>query len=175
MIADEYAKALFNIAKEENKEKEFDYALKVLNGLIGTNSELIPLMTSFMISNDEKKQILKDVLGDIDEFFYNFLFILIDNNRFSLFLDISNSYYKLLDIKNNVLNVIVQSPTSLTKKQLIKIKKAMEMRYPLKNIIIDNRIDESLIGGIKILCQNEELDISVIKQLNDLKNSLWKG
>lgn len=175
MIADEYAKALFLLAKEENKVSEFDAGFKIINGLVKNNNDFIKLMSSYMINKDDKKNILSEVSSKIDELFYNFLCLLIDKNRFALFSAISEAYYELWNLDNDVINILVQSSIELDIKSIEKIKKAMEVIYPSKKIIVDNRIDESLIGGVKILCQNEELDISVLKQLNDLKDSLWKG
>ena len=106
-VSNEYAIALFDLAKE-NKEIDLVYQnLKVLVDSIRENNDFLKIINSFTISTEEKKKIIKDILNLKEEnYFLYFLYVLIDNNRFDQLGNILSSYYnfilkwKLLFIQN---------------------------------------------------------------------------
>ncbi len=171
----EYAKAMFSLGNEEGKLSEFTDDFHLIRDLIKENPDFNKLMVSASVSHKEKKDLIEEVFKDVDLEFKNFLFVLIDNNRFNYFEDIYQAYKKLLQDENNIMRVVITSPAKLSEERLEKLKTALGYKYAGKKIIINNKIDESLIGGIKVYYNGEELDASIARQLNDMRNLLWKG
>ena len=171
----EYAKAMISLATEENKLNEFGDDFRLINELIKENPDFKKLMISEAVSKKEKKELLDSILEDIDIEFVNFLFVLIDNNRFKDFSDIYHAYKKLLQDENNIMRVVITSPAKLSEKRIESLKKVLSYKYAGKTIIINNKIDESLIGGLKIYYNGEELDASIARQLSEMRDLLWKG
>ena len=69
-------------------------------------------------------------------------------------------------------NVTLHSQVKLTKAQIEKLKAPIEARLNSKNIVIENIVDPTLIGGIVIYADNTRIDLSTKGILNDLKESL---
>ncbi|MCR5647031.1 MAG: F0F1 ATP synthase subunit delta, partial [Acholeplasmatales bacterium] len=83
MIDSEYAKAIYELALEEKKVDLFwDYFIVV--DKTNDNPDFRKIMASPTIDNKEKKEIVKKVYHALDDTFLNFLYVLIDHNRFNL-------------------------------------------------------------------------------------------
>lgn len=64
----------------------------------------------------------------------------------------------------------------LTPEVKADIEAAIKQAYPgAKQIIISERIDESLIGGVRLELPNEQLDLSIRAKLNQFKQLTIKG
>lgn len=171
----QYAKALFDLATINKSANDYYQALLVLNDAILKEESVLQIFMHPAINKEEKKNILKNTLSHlVDEELLNFLFVLIDNNRFLDLPLVIEAYKQLLDEYENKLEVKVYSRYSLTENEIISLKEKLEKHYN-KNIIITKYIDESLIGGIRIITDKEVLDASILSSLDELKNNLKKG
>jgi F-type H+-transporting ATPase subunit delta len=130
------------------------------------------LFNSPFISDDEKNNLLNNVFKDIDEDFLHFLFVLIKNQRFNLIEEIKDEFEKLYHENKNVVFVHVTSMEKLSKKQEDIIRKDLEKKYPDANLKIENEIDPDIIGGIKIIVNDESIDLSLRNYLSKLKESI---
>ncbi|MEG0823923.1 MAG: ATP synthase F1 subunit delta, partial [Erysipelotrichaceae bacterium] len=82
-IAKAYADALYLIAQEDNKTKEYNEELKMICSVNENNLELIEVMSSPKINKDEKKQLLLNIYKDkIDIHILNFMKLLVDKNHY---------------------------------------------------------------------------------------------
>ena len=169
MVENEYAKAIYELAIEEGKTKEFKEYFNALKETL--TDEFVTLLSSPSIIKDEKKTMVKNVYHSFDETFINFLYVLIDHNRFNKILDIKKIYDKLLLEYDNIVQVRLISATELTKAELAKYKMTLEEKYG-KTVEIKNKIKPELIGGIQVIVNDESLDASVIHALNMLKESI---
>ena len=82
-VSNEYSIALFDLAKEHNEIELVYENLKTLVNSIKENNEFLKVMSSYELTNNDKKKIIKDILNlDEENYFLYFLYVLIDNNRF---------------------------------------------------------------------------------------------
>ena len=174
-VSNEYAIALFDLAKEHNEVELVHNNLKVLVSSIEENPDFFKIINSYGLSNENKKDLISRILNlDENNYFLYFLYVLIDNNRFDQLKNILGSYYKLLLELNNQMEVTVYTKYSLTKEQkanlLIKLEKDFK-----KKIILTETIDNTLIGGIKVTVNDVIYDYTIDSQLEDLKYLLMKG
>ena len=169
MVENEYAKAIYELALEEGKTKEFKECFSAVKETL--TDEFVTLLSSPFVLKEEKKEMVKKVYHSFDETFIDFLFVLIDHNRFNKILEIKKDYDKLLLEFENILQVKLISATELTKSQLAKYKATLEEKYG-KTIEIKNKVKPELIGGVQVIVNDESLDASVIHALNMLKESI---
>ena len=96
MVENEYAKALYEIAQENQKEDKYREYFKALITIYFEDEDFKKLLNSPFIDKDEKKNVIKNTFGKVfDEDFLNFLYVVIDHNR----------AYKLVDIKDEYKNI----------------------------------------------------------------------
>ncbi len=73
------------------------------------------------------------------------------------------------------LSVKASSATKLSNDQLSKIKQAVEKKYPDTKVLVEAKVDKSLIGGIKLHIQTVEYDASIQGKLNQLRTHLLEN
>ncbi len=172
MVSKEYAKAIFEIALENKKEDKYLELLKMVLKTLDKNEDFKKILNSPFIPDEEKNNLLNNVFKDFDEDFIHFLFVLIKNHRFNIIVDIKDEYEKLYHENKNVVFVHVTSMEKLSKKQEDIIRKDLEKKYPDANLKIENEIDPNIIGGIKIVVNDESIDLSLRNYLSKLKESI---
>ncbi len=73
-------------------------------------------------------------------------------------------------LERGIVEVVAISAHELTPVVLADIKSLMHEHFPAaKEIIIDTRLDESVVGGIRLELPQETLDLSVKAKLNLFK------
>ena len=171
MIANEYAKALYELALSSSKEELILEELKVFCDSLKENNEYIKLLTFPSISNDRKKESLEVVLKEADQLLLNFVKVLIDNNRVNDIFDIYEGYYTLFLKDRNIVNVKVVSSDYLTEEEFNKMKTQLSKHYN-REVVLENLIDKSLIAGYKFIANGEEVDFSIVNKISRLKKSI---
>jgi len=124
------------------------------------------------VSIEERKATMQMIFGEkISEEMMNFLKIILDKRRASEIFEIKNEFKHAVHRHNNILEATVISTVVLTEEQTEKIVKNMSA-VTGSEILITNKVDETLIGGVVIYVGDKVIDGSVKKKLNDLKEEL---
>ncbi len=171
MLEHEYAKAIFELAIEQGLTLEVKKELDAINELLNDN-DFNRFMNSLSIKIEDKKKVIQKSLNDFSELTIDFICVLLDNRRFNLFVDINKEFNKILLEKSNNIKVKLYSTKALSDLQIERLKPSIINRLNNKNIIIENIVDESLIGGIVIYANDEKIDLSTKNSLEKLKASL---
>lgn len=171
MIANEYAKALFELTTSENAER-IDDELKALCDAFAENEDAIKVLSAPNISSENKKKIIESVSKDMDELLKRFLLVLNDNQRFEIINEISNEYHSLVSNQKKMVEVEITSQKALSNDQVKKLKKVLSSKFDGSEIIIKNIVDEALIGGLKCVAAGQLIDLSIRGKIDELKNLL---
>jgi len=169
-IAFKYAKGLFTVAKELNKTKEFGEELNQIKDLLTSMPEVLSALQNPIYPPDLKMEIIDEILKSIkvDPEIERFLKLLVERRRIQYIKEIVTMYQELLDEELNIARgeVITAYPlTSEEKKELEEILK----EYLKKEVILESKVDEEIIGGIKIKIGDLIFDGSLKTQLGKLK------
>ena len=170
-----YAQAIFDLAKESKSVIDYYQALVVINDALINDQTVNKTFAHPGITISEKKEILfKSLSNSLDEVLLHFLYVLLDNNRLFELPLVIEAYKQLLDEYENKMEVNVYSKYPLDSSTKEELLHKLEKHYQ-KTIILNEHIDKSVIGGIKIVSNKEVLDSSVLSTLDNMKNSLKKG
>lgn len=172
MVANEYAKALFELARENKKVDVFLDNFDQLIKAIELNKDYMKVLTYPHISDSDKKESLKQVLVGFDEKFIHFLFVVLDHHRFNTIKEIANAYKNLVLENRKIVEVTVYTPQELNDEEYQLLKHNITNLFNGKDINMDIRIDESLIGGVKIYANGKILDMTIISKLNHLRTTI---
>lgn len=172
MIEFEYAKALFDLAQEENKIELFLDSIYAVIDTMNEQKDFLKIMISPSIEKKEKIEIINKVYKSLDETFVNFLKVLVNNQRFDCLEGIAEEYKKLYHDFHNILKVEVISSEILNDVQMKQVLNRLKARYMGKEIKIENSVNPKILGGLQIICDGESLDLSLKGQLSKLKESL---
>lgn len=167
-----YALALYEACSEAGNVEVVFQQLKEIVNEIDSNKDFMEIIKSPQISKSNKKRIFKELFEDtIEPELLNFLLLTIEKERI-LFLREKYNQFELiyLDAKNIIL-VDIKSAIYLTNDEKINLKHVLEEKYK-KKIILREKIDSSLIGGMILRVGDEVIDGSVKEKLCSFKKRI---
>ena len=169
-----YALALYEVAEEKGKVKEYIQDLRDICNIIETNKDFYEVIKQPQISTKMKKRTFINIFkGHIDEELLSFLLILIEKDRI-LYLKEKIVEMEKIDLeRKNTVRGIVKTTVPLTEEEFSNLLKSLENKYK-KHIILEQIIDEEIIGGIYVRVNNDVIDGTVKSKLDDLKELMLK-
>ncbi|MDD2492965.1 MAG: ATP synthase F1 subunit delta [Bacilli bacterium] len=163
-VAMQYALALDSL--KLNYDEVLDDLSLVKTAL--SNKMTSDFFTHPLISDEEKKNVIRKTFEHFHQQILNFIFVLIDNERMAMIEDIIDSYIFINDEKNNIMRVDILVSTSLSKEKEEQLIQILAQRFG-KKIKANIDIDTKIIGGLIIKYNGQILDDSVIGKLKSLK------
>jgi F-type H+-transporting ATPase subunit delta len=172
-VAQPYAQALLSIAKSNNLTEEFGADARTLIDLISGSQELQNFLDNPFILPENKKNLLKQLLGEnVNPYLRNFLLLLVDRRRIAFLEPILQQYVALLRQLNQIVLAEVTSAVALTEAQLQQVKEKVLAITKAREVEIETKIDTELIGGVVIKVGSQVIDASLRGQLRRLSLSL---
>ncbi|MEL4307103.1 ATP synthase F1 subunit delta [Joostella sp. CR20] len=166
-----YAKAVLDFAKEQNALEAVNADMKDILNTINGSDELKDVLQSPVIKLSDKSAVLKEIFSGIHAVSTGLIDMLIDNNRVNLLKVIAEKYIILYDrLRGQELAIVttaVPLSEALEQKVLAKVKELTG-----NSATIENRIDESIIGGFILRVGDIQYNASIANQLNNLKRDL---
>ncbi len=75
-------------------------------------------------------------------------------------------------VRNGFLEVTAVSAFKLSEAEKQEIEKVARLQYPrVKEVVIRSEIDESAVGGVRLLLPHHQLDLSIRTKLNRFANA----
>ena len=166
-----YAKAVLDLAQEQKVLDVVSADMKDIFNTINGSDELKDLLQSPVIKLSDKRAVLKEIVSGVHAVSTGLIDMLVDNNRVGLLKIIAEKYIILHDkLRGEELAIVTTAvPLSeeLEKKVLAKVKELTG-----NNATIENKIDESIIGGFILRVGDLQYNASIANQLNNLKRDL---
>ncbi|WP_046758527.1 ATP synthase F1 subunit delta [Kordia jejudonensis] len=165
-----YAKAILALAQDQ---KAGEAVAKDMDGIVKTvaNSKDLRLMlNSPIVKAEVKKSALQEIFTGTHAISEGLIDVLVANKRIDLLGDVATQYAILFDEAQGKQVAVVTTAVPLTdtleSKVLAKIKSLTN-----NEVIIENKIDESIIGGFILRLGDMQYNASIANQLNNLKRS----
>ena len=166
-----YAKAMYEIASEENSINEVYKDVSLIKELQCDSLDFKNLLSNSQINYHDKKKVILSLLENTNALTEKLIDLLIHNKRVSIIGDIAISFIQLYNKYNDIKEAIVvtASPIDEDLKSIILSKINIS---DSKSISLTNIIDSSIIGGFIIRFDGKEYNASVKQNLNNLKKEL---
>lgn len=174
-IAKNYAKALLELANNDVSHQETLLSgISIVNMLTSMVKGTKQVFKNPSISKESKKEILKKVFeGKINQKNLNFLFLLIDKQRFDLLPEIQDELNKLVNKNKNIVIAEVSSTSKLEQGALETLKARLESIVGNnKKVTIESKVEPELMGGLKVKINDLVYDGSIKGRLENLKRRL---
>ena len=166
-----YAKAIYEIADEENFIKEIFNDMIRINKLNRDSSDFKNLLSNSIIDNLNKKKAILSLLEKKNPITERLLDLLIHNKRVAIISDIAGCFIQLYNKNNNIKEAIVITASPIDKDLERKI--LSQIKIPAaKSINLINLVDSSIIGGFIIRYDGKEYNASIKQNLKNLKTEL---
>lgn len=160
------AKALFELSLETEKIDVMTYHFDDLKLILETHPQWMEVMDSPMVSFEEKIQMI-DAL-DYDASFLAFLKMLAEKRMMFQLIEIHEEWTNLSRVHQKIAHLHVYSAKPVSKTLESELKKIIQPRFPGRTISLHITVDESLLGGLKIVYQGQSLDRSIAREIQEL-------
>lgn len=168
---DIYANSLFSLCEEENCEKEVLSDMLMAAKLFEENEGYDKLLSSPSVELSERLLLVEEAFGSMHIYVKNLIKILCEKRNVRIFKECAQRYEKLYNKKNGIEKITVITATPLTEnmreKLLNKLSESGE-----KKIILEEKVDKSILGGIIVRTENSQTDASVRARLEAVKAQL---
>ena len=167
-----YGQALYEAASERGIEKQIIEEYHAISKVFKDNPQLKRLFLIPIVSVVVKREVAKNVFeGRISREMLNFIYILIDKRRIGAFDEIRRYYERLVSEAEGLTQGIIYSVVPLSEDRVREFEKRTGAALG-KTVRLDSRIDNSLIGGIKIYVDGKLIDASVKTRLEAMKQRM---
>ncbi len=167
-----YAEALVSIAKEEGKLEQYKFAVLSMSETFKLNPELLKYLKSYFVKEEDKNKVIDEFTKDFGlKNLTNFTKLLVVKHKIYLFKDIANEITKDINFELDVYEGFVYSTEELSKNKILEISEVISKRIG-KKVELKNKLDERLIGGVKVVVHDHVFDGSVKYKLETLKEQL---
>lgn len=169
-ISVRYAKALFKLAKSENiLDKFFDDSVLVYQIL--DDKQIFDFLRNPIVKNSQKIAFLEALKKYISNEFFQFLQLIVVNNRENYLKLIILNFKKYFFEEKGIFEVEVTTTTELTENVVNELKKLLSSKLE-KQIILQNNIKPEIIGGFIAKVDDLQIDASIRTQLNNFRKEL---
>jgi F-type H+-transporting ATPase subunit delta len=172
-IAKRYARAFFEIAKEDDKYETYYNELTLFSSILRDNQNLQDLFLNPVFDQHGKKAVVNSILEkiNISQTTANFLKLLVDKQRIVVLPEIENAYRQLMDDVLKRTRVTVKTAFPLTPDLAGKLRDRFE-EMTGKKIEMAISEDASLLGGVIVGVGDTLYDGSLKTQLHNIRNLL---
>lgn len=168
-VGKEYGAALFMLACEESKKKEYAAALKTVKDAFLESPEYPELLRSPALSLEERIGAIDSAFSQIlPENVLSFLKLLCEKGRISCFFKAEEEFTALFQASERIFQGKITSAAELSEEEKEKLVRKLESTRQGK-IQAEYFVDPSLIGGITVEIDGKILDGSLRHRLYEIK------
>ena len=167
-----YGEALYELAQSEGLQDTILAELKALNESFRQEPDFIRLLSSHAIPKQERCKVLDDSFrGKINQYVLNFLKILTEKGYMHHFSHCCEAYTKHYNEDNNILSVRAVTAVPLSEKQSDALTQKLT-RLTGKTILLDNRVDPTCLGGVRLDYDGQRLDDTISHRMDAIRELL---
>ena len=172
-IAQRYATAVFELAKESKKLAAVEKDLDALDAALGESADLTAMIASPVYSrSDQAKAVtaLATKMG-LSTMIAGALGVMAEKRRLFILPQFVSGLRAAIAEDKGEVTAEVTAAKAMTKAQQDKLAKALKASVG-KDVKIKLAVDESLIGGLVVKVGSKMIDSSIRSRLNALQNSM---
>ncbi len=167
-----YARSLMELAQEGGVVDEVAEELPQLVQLLAGQPDLAELFKSRAINTAARARSIEAIFkGRVSDLTYRFLQVLNDKGRLAIVPTIAAGYAKLLKDARGEVDVEVITARALSDAQLRAVGAKVGASVGGK-ALLSQRVDESILGGLKLRIGDKLIDGSVATQLQQIKRDM---
>lgn len=175
IISQRYARALFGLAIEMKVLEDVKNDIDLIAKVTSENPQFRRLLMSPIISAGKKNSIIKGIFDKkINKLTFKFLQLVIRKERELYLKEITEAFEKMYNDHHNILKASVISAIPLDKENRKALLKILEEQTH-KTILLEEKTDESLIGGFVVKMDDRKYDASLRYKLDRLRKSFEKN
>lgn len=169
-IARPYAEAVFRVAKPAERSSWLDLLERLAD--ISADASLRSLLGDPLVTPEQIYSVIEGVLkAPLSGEAKNFLQTLIENDRIVALPEIAAQFRELANSAAGSADAVIYSAFEINAAQLQSLTAMLEKRFACK-LTPAVVVDQSLIGGVRVVVGDQVLDSSVRGKLDNMRVAL---
>ena len=169
-----YAKSLFLLAKEKELLDEIKKDIDLILQWFDENEDVNVLLEHPVVKSSKKAEIIDKIFKEsINSYTLSFLQLIIKNKREKHLKYICLDFVEIYKKNKGIKTAVLTTSFDLSRTHKENIKKSIEHMFKAP-VELKTKLDESLIGGLIIQVDDRQIDLSVARQINELKQQVLK-
>jgi F-type H+-transporting ATPase subunit delta len=169
-----YAKSLFELAKEQNALEACKADMETIISICSASHELSLLLKSPVIKTDKKLSILSEVFTSLSPLSNAFVELITKKKREPLLVQIAQQFMSVYKTSLGIETAIITTAQPLDDQLRAQVLEFIK-KQGIQKVELSEKVNENLIGGAIVRIGDRQLDASVLRQINDLKQSFNKN
>ncbi len=167
----EYGDAIYALATEENCVDEVLEGLELAVGVFRDNPGYLTLVQNPALSKEERLGLLDQAFEGAHRYVLNLLKLLCQRSSLGLTAGCLEQLRALVYDQRGILPVEVISAVALTDSQQEALKEKLAAKTG-KTILLQSKLDPTVLGGVKLRYDGRELDGTAAGRLGALRQML---
>jgi F-type H+-transporting ATPase subunit delta len=163
-----YAKAILDLAVENKVTEEVEKDIRRIHATITDSPELQEMLASPVLKGDVKRNALSAIFEGVNGVTEGLISVLVANKRISILNDIAGKFIILNEARKGQGVTYVTTAVPLTADLEKKIL-GQVVKLTGHESVIQNKVDESIIGGFILRVGDLQYDASIANKLNNLR------
>ena len=172
VVAKRYAEALFQLGNEKAVLEQFVEELRLIQEVFEKNDELYTFLAHPRINNAKKKQFMDEVFQGLKKDVVNTLKVLIERHRIEIVSSMVDHLIRLYNDAKGIAEATVYSVRTLSNPERQALTTSFVKRFNKSTFMINNVVDPTLVGGMKIRMGNTIYDGSISGKLKRMKQNI---
>jgi F-type H+-transporting ATPase subunit delta len=171
--AKRYAQAIFDLALERQQLDRWAEGLDALCRAM-ENRDMFGFLEHAKVTMPQKVRTIEEALPDVDPLLRNLLCVLVDRGLAELVPEVEKGYRRLLDAHMGREQVQVSSAVPLEDSEQKSISEFISGLIR-KEVVMETRVDPSILGGLVIRVGDRLIDGSTRTRLAEMGKRLRQG
>ena len=169
-LASRYAKSIIDLAVEKGQLEIVYNDMQYLQAVCKASREFTNLLKSPVITGDKKQAVLDGITkGKVSQLTAMFNTLLIKKGRESDLPEIVDAVIAQYNQINGIHQVKLVTAVAVSDELKKSITTKVKAEAGLENVELETVTDERIIGGFKLEFNNNLVDASILRDLNDIK------
>lgn len=171
-VAAVYAQALLELAAEAHQLQAIGDEVDQLSALVDSQDTLRLLLGGRLLTADKRRQTVEQIFrGRVSDLLYRFLQVLASKNRLDQLPHVLRLLPRLIQQRQGIQEVEVLTAVPLPEHDASTLADSLSHLLGHK-VAVKQRVDETLVGGLKLRIGDRLLDGSVSAQLRLLRRHM---
>lgn len=163
-----YSSAILEYAIEIDNVSLFLDNSKFVKSVLDSSQQLSKIIRNKSLSNNDRNQIVEDLFKkNVEPEFFKGILVMSQNNDLSFLEDTLDEVISKFNNDLNIMEGTVYSVRELSELQMNRLTSSLNKKIG-KKIKLTNKIDKSIIGGIKVEFPDLSVDGSIKNKLKEL-------
>ena len=171
-IAARYSKSLLDLAKASNVMDEVHSDMDTVLETLASSSELRNLLKNPIVKTSDKQAVFSKVFSGCHKISVDFINFLAERGREAELPLVAKQYVETHDKMKGIQRATITSATPLSQETIERVKSYIQGMIGSGQLEVTNEIDPSIIGGMIIRHEDKLLDMSVSRELREIRKEL---